>query len=411
VTDTATAARGPGPEDGGGTRTPETQPKIFGIEGLDALVRHLRAGGHEVLGPTVRDGAVVYGPLTSVDDLPAGRRDEFGPAHYRLLAEAAPARFGYTLGAQGWKGFLHPEAVTLWRARRGAAGVEIEAGDAPPAAPRALLGVRACELAAIRLQDRVLRDGPVPDPVYAVRRERVFVVAVNCTAAAATCFCASMGTGPEATAGADLVLTELAEAAGVRYLCAAGSPRGAEVLARLPGAPAAAAEQAAAARAVEGARAQMGRVLEADGVREALRANPDHPRWDEVAARCLGCGNCTLVCPTCFCTTVEDVTDLTGAELGRRRVWDSCFTLEFSYIHGGSVRPSARARYRQWLTHKLSTWWDQFGSSGCVGCGRCIVWCPAGIDLTEEVRAIRASATYRRRSLGDVHGNTRAASR
>ena len=130
---------------------------------------------------------------------------------------------------------------------------------------------------------------------------------------------------------------------------------------------------------------QMGRELETDGLRELLERNREHPRWDEVSERCLTCGNCTMVCPTCFCTSVEDVTDLTGEEAERWREWDSCFSLDFSYVVGGSVRSSSRSRYRQWMTHKLGTWWDQFGSSGCVGCGRCITWCPVGIDVTEEL--------------------------
>jgi ferredoxin len=133
----------------------------------------------------------------------------------------------------------------------------------------------------------------------------------------------------------------------------------------------------------------MGRAMETDGLPALLARNPEHPRWAQVAERCLTCGNCTLSCPTCFCHTVEDVADLAGTTAERVRRWDSCFTSEFSYIHGGSVRPSARSRYRQWLTHKLSAWHDQFGTSGCVGCGRCITWCPAKIDITEEVHAIR----------------------
>lgn len=134
------------------------------------------------------------------------------------------------------------------------------------------------------------------------------------------------------------------------------------------------------------------RTLDTDGIRDLLFDNLDHPRWDEVASRCLACTNCTLVCPTCFCSTVEDTTDLTGGVAERWQTWDSCFTMDFSYIHGGSVRKTHRARYRQWLTHKLASWIDQFGTSGCVGCGRCITWCPVGIDLTEEVRALRESA-------------------
>ena len=130
---------------------------------------------------------------------------------------------------------------------------------------------------------------------------------------------------------------------------------------------------------------------ETHGLRELLQDSLEHPRWDEVAERCLTCGNCTMVCPTCFCTTVEDVTDLTGEQAERWRAWDTCFSLDHSYVHGGSVRPTGRSRYRQWMTHKLGTWWDQFGTSGCVGCGRCIAWCPVGIDITEEAAALRAS--------------------
>jgi sulfhydrogenase subunit beta (sulfur reductase) len=135
----------------------------------------------------------------------------------------------------------------------------------------------------------------------------------------------------------------------------------------------------------------MGRQMDTNGLKELLQGNPTHKQWDDVAARCLTCANCTMVCPTCFCTTVEDHTDLTGQTAERVRRWDSCFTLDFSYIHGGSVRTETKSRYRQWMTHKLASWIDQFGTSGCVGCGRCITWCPVGIDITAEVAAIRAS--------------------
>jgi ferredoxin len=190
-----------------------------------------------------------------------------------------------------------------------------------------------------------------------------------------------------------VALTETIPSAGAppEYVARAGSERGARLLARLdgraPGADDAAREDAATARA----EASMGRTLETDGLRELLARNPLHPRWDDVAARCLACANCTMACPTCFCSTVDDVTDLRGDHAERWRRWDSCFSLDFSYVHGGTVRGSTRARYRHWMTHKLSTWFDQFGTTGCVGCGRCIAWCPVGIDITEEARAIRAS--------------------
>ncbi len=228
------------------------------------------------------------------------------------------------------------------------------------------------------------------DRDYAARREDVFLVAVNCFEPGGTCFCTSMGTGPKVESGSDLTLTELLDLEH-RFLVEAGSDRGAELLAELSGRPAVATDLAAAEQSVATAADKMGRTMETFDLRDLLDRNLEHPRWDDVAQRCLTCGNCTLVCPTCFCSAVEDETDLSGGEAERWRVWDTCFSVDYSHIHGGSIRPSGRSRYRQWMTHKLGTWHDQFGSSGCVGCGRCITWCPVGIDITEEVAAIRAT--------------------
>jgi ferredoxin len=202
-----------------------------------------------------------------------------------------------------------------------------------------------------------------------------------------------MGTGPEigAEAEADLTLTELIPE-GEGYLVRADSPRGAELLASLETEPAGEEDRKAAHRILAGARERIRRTMDATEASRTLGEIPEHPRWDEVAGRCLACSNCTMVCPTCFCTDVSDRVSLDGDRATRVREWDSCFTSSFSYIHGGTIRDSTRARYRQWLTHKLSTWWPQFGTSGCVGCGRCITWCPPGIDLTEEVRHLLGEA-------------------
>jgi ferredoxin len=278
----------------------------------------------------------------------------------------------------------------LWTASRLAETGELRmvehSGDATQ---YAFIGVRACELHAMAIQDRVLKDGAHADPHYRSLREQAFIVAVNCGQAGGTCFCVSMGSGPKVSGGFDLALTEILDDGDHGFVVEVGSERGAEVLEAVPHREARAEESLAAERAVADATAQMGRELDTRDIKELLYANYDHPRWDEVARRCLTCGNCTQVCPTCFCTTAEDLTNLGGDEAERVRSWDSCFTTEHAYIHGGSLRSSVRSRYRQWLTHKLATWIDQFGSSGCVGCGRCITWCPVGIDITEEVRAIR----------------------
>ena len=218
-----------------------------------------------------------------------------------------------------------------------------------------------------------------------------FVVAVQCGQAGGTCFCVSMNTGPVADGGFDLALTEVIDGGEHYFAVEVGSERGAEVLTDVPHREALDTDRNAAAAVHARTAASMGRELDTTGIKELLYRNYEHPRWDEVADRCLTCGNCTMVCPTCFCSAVEDETDLSGEEAERWRVWDTCFSVDYSHIHGGSIRPSGRSRYRQWMTHKLGTWHDQFGSSGCVGCGRCITWCPVGIDITEEVAAIRAT--------------------
>jgi len=175
------------------------------------------------------------------------------------------------------------------------------------------------------------------------------------------------------------------------FLAEVGTVSGGEVLSEAPHQPADDTDRQHAARLLDHTTRHMGRRLDTRGIKELLYRNYEHPQWDSVTERCLSCANCTMVCPTCFCTTVEDVTDLTGQHAERWRRWDSCFTVDFSYIHGGSVRATPRSRYRQWMTHKLATWIDQFGVSGCVGCGRCITWCPVGIDITVETGAIRES--------------------
>jgi ferredoxin len=357
---------------------------------LDALFGVLRSRGYCVVGPTVRDGAVVLDELESAGDLPAGWRDEQDGGRYRLRRGEDDALFAFANGPQSWKQFLFPPRTLLWRASRTDDGFEVDGSSAEQ--PRyAFVGVRACDLRAIAVQDKVFLDGPEPDPCYADRRAAAFVIAVNCTEPGGTCFCVSMGTGPRADAGFDLALTELVDDAHHRFLVEVGSPDGDSVLADLARAEATASDVETAGALVDDAAGRMGRSMEAAGLRELLAGTYEHPRWDEVAQRCLTCANCTLVCPTCFCSTAEDVTDLTGDNTERWRRWDSCFTADFSYLHGGSVRASGRSRYRQWLTHKLGTWHDQFGESGCVGCGRCITWCPVGIDLTEEIAALRVA--------------------
>ena len=366
------------------------------LPGLQLLIDLLRERGWTVVGPIVRDGVVVHAEIESVDQLPRGVADLQDSASYRLRQRNDEAVFGYVVGPQGWKSWLFPSHELLWSGRRTGAEVDIEPAEID--APRlAMLGARSCDLHALDIHDTVLAKRAAADTAYVSRRENNFVIAVTCSDPGGTCFCVSMGTGPVPDKGFDLALTELIDQEGHRFLVQPGSECGEEILDELTTRAAgdevlnAARADRDAAREVGASAAQrMGRSLDTDGLRDLLYASAEHPQWDDVASRCLACTNCTLVCPTCFCTSVEDVSDLSGAQTQRWRVWDSCFTNDFSYLHGGSVRSSVPSRYRQWATHKLASWVDQFGTSGCVGCGRCITWCPAAIDITAEVGAIRS---------------------
>lgn len=364
---------------------------VIGRDTLDGLLAALREMNYAAIGPIIRDGAIVYAELQGADDLPIGWTDAQEPGSYRLKRRDDRAVFGFAVGPASAKKYLMPATLRLWKAARDSSGKIAIVEQGQPTQRLALIGLRACDLSAIAIQDTVMIGGAHPDSHYARQRNDLLIVAVNCMNAGATCFCVSMGTGPRAKSNYDLALTELLGPDSHSFMVEIGSEAGAEVMRRVPHRAATEADIAAARQVSERTAAQMGRHLDTTGIKELLYANAEHPRWDEVANRCLACTNCTMVCPTCFCTTVEDRAELDASAAERVRVWDSCFTMDFSHLPGASVRTSIKSRYRQWMTHKLASWIDQFGSSGCVGCGRCITWCPVGIDITEETAAIRAA--------------------
>ena len=359
---------------------------------LESLFSVLKKKGYRLVGPTIRDHAIVLDELQSPDDLPIGWRDDQQPGQYRLHKNQQPTYFDFVVGPQSFKQFLHEPRLTLFKAIRHGLTYEIQTEAKKPPA-YAFIGIRACELAAIAVQDKVFLESQFKDPHYQARRKNIFTVAVNCVRPGANCFCTSWGTGPEVKTGYDLALTEVLDEDTHVFLVSSGSKKGAEILNLLPHTEADDQWIQKHRQLMDAAANAITKTLQTDGLKELLYANLESPHWEKVAQRCLSCANCTMVCPTCFCTTVEDVTNLQGTEAERIRRWDSCFTGDFSYIHGGSIRKSTASRYRQWMTHKLATWQDQFGTSGCIGCGRCITWCPVGIDITEEAAILRQHAT------------------
>jgi ferredoxin len=355
--------------------------------GLQGMFDVLIAEGHQLLGPVLRDGAVAIDELSDSSQLPRGVTDEQCAGTYRVKHSDAPHLFAFNLGADSWKRYLFPSRDLLLEL-----GPDLIATSAPRSAAQkfAFFGVRACDLAAVEVQARVFAN---TDDRYLRRLQASFIVGVHCQTAADTCFCPSMQTGPEfpPSEHLDLLLTEIVEESEHFFLAQAFSTHAASLLEDMACQAAQPQDASRIGNQLEQTRAQIQRSMP-QSVAGLLADNLDAAHWDDVADRCLACGNCTAVCPTCFCSDVVEVTDVSADTSQRWQVWDSCFNASHSYTHGGTLRPSTRARYRQWLTHKLSTWHQQFGTSGCVGCGRCVTWCPVGIDLLDEVAAIAREA-------------------
>ena len=365
-----------------------SQTVAFERSEFDSLFSALQKKGYLVVGPTLQDNAIVFDELESVADLPAGWTDEHEAGHYKVKRRDDEALFGYNNGPHSWKKYLYPAKTQLWSAEKTKDGFVTKEGE-DEKRPYAFIGVHSCDLHAIEIQDKIFMSPDTADPRYGKKRESSFVIVTQCGQACATCFCASMDTGPRAKSGFDLALDEIIDGDRHYFIAEAGSKRGEKILSALKTKKATAEDMDTCAARTENARSMQVRSVDTDGIKELFYNNLESPHWESVAERCMSCANCTLACPTCFCSKTEDELALDGTHANRWRLWDSCFTLDFSYIHGGSIRQSIASRYRQWISHKFASWIDQFGTSGCVGCGRCITWCPVGIDLTAEVAALR----------------------
>jgi len=349
-------------------------------EHLQRLFDQLKQAGYTVVAPQQVDGAIVYRETETASTLPQGVVDRQQPGQYRLETTPDPRYFGWSSGVQGVKSALFPPQELLWQSTRQADGQIQFSPLHAPQQPVALFGLRSCDLAAIRLMDKhFLRSGE-EDPWYQQCRSHQLLIAVSCSHASESCFCASTATGPEPEQGFDLRLDELASG----FLIQAGSAVGNRLLLDLALESATELQIAEADESLGAVAASQKRAIASNDFRPHFLDKTESPIWEQIAERCLGCGNCTALCPTCFCHREEEVATLDLQQSSHQRVWDSCFSDEHSQLHGIPVRTGRRERYRQWMTHKLAGWHDQFGESGCVGCGRCITWCPVGIDLVQE---------------------------
>jgi ferredoxin len=352
---------------------------------LDRLLQQLAAEGYRLVGPHATGDGVQLGEIDGVADLPLGWRASVEPASVRWRQEAGAGFFGYFSLLDGWKQFVFPSSERLWSL--GEDGPEPVLHDGKPLA---MIGMRACDIAGLQVLDRTFMGEDNVDAHYLARRKDAFLIAVECAEAASTCFCAGMQSGPDVKQGADIVLFEIFDAAGHRFLARADSRRGREMLAALALAAASHDDERHAADTLAAVARDAAWEAAADVPQQAEPAHYSEAHWQKVADRCLSCTNCTMVCPTCFCFDSTPVGGVASGAAGAERRWSSCFDCQHSYIHGGVVRDSISSRYRQWLMHKLVTWNEQFGSSGCVGCGRCISACPAAIDIRREAEQLFA---------------------
>lgn len=351
---------------------------------FSTLLKVLSKDGYHTVGPQLREGTLVFDSLNSVEQLPKGIHDQQAPALYRLKQSDSARFFAWANGPQAIKPFVFAPRETLWRSQRDESGKLTFEESELDTKPTAIIGARPCDVAALYIHDKHFLQQEKVDPYYQKRREQLLLIVVNCTHPAETCFCASTGDGPQAHYGFDLALTELDSG----FLVEAHNQRGCKLIEQLPLTAATEAQQQSAQQALEQAASQQQRQLPTGNLNEALFNNLDHPQWQDIGERCLSCGNCTAVCPTCFCHSEGELAALDGDTSEHTREWDSCFSPGHSYIHGITIRADASSKYRQWMTHKLGSWHQQYGRSGCVGCGRCISWCPAAIDFSKEASII-----------------------
>jgi len=343
------------------------------LEDLGKLIEVLKAYGYVTYGYKVSRGAVIFDELRNLEDMPLKYRDVQGPGSYRLI-EGNGVRHSFASP----KEVIHPARQELFN-------VDSNGGVSyPPIESKkiALVGIKSCDLASIKVMDRILSN----DDSYNARRKEALTIVEECINPGDTCFCGSLGTGPYVSEDFDLAYARIDDD---HVLFKYGSRVGLNLVKRLGLKP-------ASEELVNTYSSLMSEAKEktsplkfglSDIENSMLKSMSDVDLWKKLSEKCVGCANCNLVCPTCFCTEFLDDLKLDNSA-SRVRFWVGCLSYVYGLVAGTHFRPELYMRYRHFVLHKFLFYRKQIGLVGCVGCGRCITWCPVGIDLRKTVSEV-----------------------
>ena len=298
---------------------------------------------------------------------------------FKEVEDPASVSLDYSNSTVPPKELMFPQTETLFKYRLGQNDIE----PTVPEAQRVVFGIRPCDAQAYSIVDNVF-GWDLPDPYYQNRRRNTTLVGIACADPCANCFCPSVGGGPASEKGLDALMFDLGDAYYVKTLTDKG-----EVFAKAAGLEAAGDSEAGAAQKQgEEALGKIGRSIDTAGIPEKLPTLYDHPFWEQFSDRCLGCGICTFLCPTCHCFDIQDEAEAFDAR--RARMWDTCMFSEYSlHTSGHNPRPTRKERTRNRISHKYSYFPEKFDVIACVGCGRCINHCPVNLDILDILEKSR----------------------
>ncbi len=310
-------------------------------------------------------------------------KDE-GNVLFKALEKGMEPLVNYSNTRNAPKNFFFPKTETMMRYMRTERGVELS-GEEEGAQEAVLFGVRPCDARSFILLDKVFDQEKYKDSYYIDKREKTTIISLACIHPPySTCFCTSVGGHPMSEEGSDVLLTDM----GDNYLAEFITPKGEKLLEKIGDLPAA--DDSADEKKKElseSAEKEIKSHIPGKEIKPWLDNNFEHPFWDTIHQSCLACGTCTYLCPTCHCFDISD--EVKGSDGKRIRTWDSCmywlFTQETS---GHNPRTSQKQRWRQRLMHKFKYFVDNFDEIACVGCGRCVRYCPVNIDIRKIVTDI-----------------------